>query len=299
MDSKQKHCPLADAEELPPGPGPKLQRFKHYASRIGWLARLDEDPPGCSNESSEAYVFKVMINTELYALKVFYNAEDDKYFWDPYVANDPVSRTDRKRQAELHLDPFYAECRAYGQINTAMKQGHIQRDIAVPCFGFMFLDDSYRKVLDDYGVDLKESCLDGDSSPVSYRGPEPRESNSERPIRCTVKKLASAEHGITQTTIHTIRKDIQQLNLLKVYNHNVRIHNFCGGKLASFTWSRTEPHCFITADNADLSSQLRNGDLAMLEDVVDGIGLLVTWRTTGNTAYRGKLRRRSQNDAVK
>lgn len=211
--------------------------------------------------------------------------EDIRFFWEAFVSGD-----EPERLAELHLDPFYAECRAYGRINMARKQGQIKHDIAVPCFGFIYLDDRYRKVLDDYGVDLDEHCLDSDFSSDSSPTPNARNPISTRPIRGIVKHLASKDPGVTYKSVETIRKDIQELNRLKVYNLDVRKDNFRDGKLVDFGSSRTEPHCFITPENGFLSRESRLGDLNMLDDVVDAEGFIVRWRKTRNLEYARKLR---------
>ena len=201
-----------------------------------------------------------------------------------------MSGDDPKRLAELHLDPFYAECRAYGRIHMAKGQGKIKRDIGIPCYGFIYLDDRYRKQLDEYGVDLDESCLDSDDSANSSPTPGARRATTSRPIRSIVKKLASSDPGITYKTIENIRKDIQELNRLEVYNTDIRRDNFCDGKLVDFGSSITEPHCLITPENSYLSKQSQCGDMAMLEDIVDKAGILVRWRTSENVEYKKKLR---------
>lgn len=175
----------------------------------------------------------------------------------------------------------------------AKSQGNIKRDIAIPCYGFIYLDDRYRKQLDEYGVDLDESCLDSDYSADSSPTPGATRPTTSRPIRSIVKKLASSDPGITYKTIKTIRKDIQDLNGLEVYNTDIRKHNFCDGKLVDFGSSMTEPHCLITPENRFLSKQSRDGDMGMLEDVVDEAGILVQWRRSENQEYKRKLRNTS------
>lgn len=215
----------------------------------------------------------------------FFNVEDIRSSWEDIVTGDEPDRL-----AELHLDPFYAECRAYGRINMAREKGHIKRDIAIPCFGFIYLDDRYSKVLDGYGVDLDERCLDSDSSSDSTPTPHASQPTTTRPIRGIVKHLASTDPGITYKTVDKIRKDILELNRLKVYNCDVRKNNFRDGKLVDFGSSITEPHCLITPKNDLHSRESRLGDMPMLEDVVDEAGFLVTWRRTKNLEYRRKLR---------
>jgi hypothetical protein len=56
--------------ELPPCDGPKLQEFKHRDARIHWgncIRGMGEDG---EDIGSQAYVFKVEINSKTYALKV-------------------------------------------------------------------------------------------------------------------------------------------------------------------------------------------------------------------------------------
>ena len=56
----------------------------------------------------------------------------------------------------FHTDPFYAECRAYGRIKDAQTRGTLQRQIAIPCHGFLFLKDHDKQLLEERGIDLEE-----------------------------------------------------------------------------------------------------------------------------------------------
>jgi hypothetical protein len=61
---------VSHPNELPPCPGPKLHAFARRNSQIEWLERLDKDREELSGSSIEGYVFKVKIDSQLYALKV-------------------------------------------------------------------------------------------------------------------------------------------------------------------------------------------------------------------------------------
>lgn len=56
-------------KELPPCDGPKLHVFEHRRARIEWLELLEKSSPE-SHSASQGYVFKVKINSKIYALKV-------------------------------------------------------------------------------------------------------------------------------------------------------------------------------------------------------------------------------------
>lgn len=59
--------------ELPPCKGPRLHVFPEHSSPIEWLGRIDgedENIKGFSDSGKQGYVFKVRIDSQLYALKV-------------------------------------------------------------------------------------------------------------------------------------------------------------------------------------------------------------------------------------
>jgi hypothetical protein len=60
---------LLALKELPPCDGPKLRIFEHGQSPIEWLELLEKSSPE-SRSASQGYVFKVRINSKIYALKV-------------------------------------------------------------------------------------------------------------------------------------------------------------------------------------------------------------------------------------
>ena len=66
----QRVTTTSDPEELPPCPGPKLHAFPYQNSPIEWLERLNEELEGLPGGGTDGYVFKVKIESQLYALKV-------------------------------------------------------------------------------------------------------------------------------------------------------------------------------------------------------------------------------------
>jgi len=60
---------LLASKELPPCDGPKLGAFETKRPSIEWMELLERSSPE-SQSGSEGYVFKVKINSKVYALKV-------------------------------------------------------------------------------------------------------------------------------------------------------------------------------------------------------------------------------------
>ncbi|KAF2179630.1 hypothetical protein K469DRAFT_693878 [Zopfia rhizophila CBS 207.26] len=119
-------------DELPRIRGTKLRRFKdgHY-KRIEYLELLgrSDDEEQLPN-GDHGYVFRVRIDGELYALKIF------RFFdlGEALVTLDPAGRSQVSREdIEGQKDPFYAECRAYRRIASKPRK----RPIAIACHGFI------------------------------------------------------------------------------------------------------------------------------------------------------------------
>lgn len=70
MMPKEMARPRAAAQlpPLPICPGPKLAAFQHQNSQIKWIERLDLD--GDDEGTAQACVYKVEIESKVYALKI-------------------------------------------------------------------------------------------------------------------------------------------------------------------------------------------------------------------------------------
>lgn len=218
----------------------------------------------------------------------FFNPDDTRYYWDDLVEG-PAGR----RLVELHTDPFYAECRAYGRIHQEKQRGTLTREVAIPCFGFIYLGDEHRPMLEQSGVELEEDCLDDELSQPEDHPQHPR------PIRAIVKKLASSNSGLNNKgSVGRMLKSIKELNRLQIYNKDIRKDNFRDEKLVDFGSSWTEPHCFMGDSNILNATDTRIGDLVMFDEMVDMEGIFAQWRAMPNWPYKKKLRshaKRSNN----
>ncbi|KFA55694.1 hypothetical protein S40293_05243 [Stachybotrys chartarum IBT 40293] len=250
--SKEKS---ASNEKLPPCPGPKLHIFRHHDEPIEWLERLDQYRD--EEQHMQGYVFRVRIKSKEYALKVFkdFDPETLRYYWEACFDDevDPEIITH-------YLDPFYCECRAYGRIQEALDDGTIKANPAVPCYGYMYLGSRDERILEDSGVALRYEDSDSES----------QESTGEQaPIRAIVKKLARPISGVTVRRQGKILVDIGTLNMLKIYNRDVRAENFRDGLLVDFGFSFTEPNIFLEDYDEESLRGLHLEDRRMFKDMLN------------------------------
>ncbi|KAI8710796.1 hypothetical protein NCS52_01539600 [Fusarium sp. LHS14.1] len=254
-DGHQRHLP----KELPPCDGPRLGLFQHHGSHIQWLKRLDKDDEDEDKDSpTEGYVFHAKIRNREYAIKVFkfHDPRSDDYFWEPLVGEEISVQT-----IAYYTDPFYAECRAYGRIQEAIKKGYLKSDIVVSCHGFFFLQERDEQVLQAHNIDLEVDQVDPDYQRATPGGYKPR---------AIVKDLASADPGINQDNLKQIIGDILRLNSQRIFNMDIRLDNYRDGKLVDFGSSWTEPHILLDALDEEAADESRSSDRArfsqMLED---------------------------------
>ncbi|POR37636.1 Uncharacterized protein TPAR_02165 [Tolypocladium paradoxum] len=252
--SRQTADMVSHPEELPPCEGPRLGAFPYHNSPIEWLGRLDEDLDDLAEDGRQGYVFKVKIESHLYALKVFkfFNPEDTRFYWESLLEDDFPSE-----MVAFHTDPFYAECRAYGRINEAREKGTLKRQIAIPCRGFILLHDDHRRMLEKRGFNLDDECLDDD---VDFWSPD---SAPRARVRSIVKELTSQDSGVNSRNLKRILRDIKQLNKLEIYNRDIRIDNFRDGYLVDFGSARTEWHCFMHSADEEEAKHTKVGDLVV------------------------------------
>ncbi|KAH7321024.1 kinetochore Sim4 complex subunit FTA2-domain-containing protein [Stachybotrys elegans] len=247
---KPSHIP----EELPPCNGPKLEQFKHHKSPIEWRERLDAHRD--NDDATEGFVFRAIIKRREYAIKVFkfFNPRSTEPFWGPVVGRDTPLDT-----AAYYSDPFFAECRAYGRINKAVKQRKLRGDVAIPCHGFLFLQKRDEEALDRYDLDFNLDNVDLDYQNSTVAGCR---------LRAIVKDIASSDPGVGTQNLGRILSGISALNKAKVYSHDIQLDNFRDGRLVDFGCSITEPHLFLKALNEASASGYREADRVQFDNMV-------------------------------
>ncbi|RYP58377.1 hypothetical protein DL770_010443 [Monosporascus sp. CRB-9-2] len=187
---------LLGSKHLPPCDGPKLHAFKHRNASIKWLELLST-PPDARSEC-QGFIFKVEIKSKTYALKVFFPPSTDRPILGP-IRGRLVTDED----LAFHTDPFYAECRAYGQIRRAYGGRLPKKPYVADCYGFLALNDKDEKHLSDQGIDL----WDGISSNDEYRAMA-----EGSPARALVKQYVERDTVFDGKTMERIRKGIHFMN---------------------------------------------------------------------------------------
>ncbi|CAJ2514346.1 Uu.00g024650.m01.CDS01 [Anthostomella pinea] len=215
---------------LPSCEGPRLRAFQYRDKPIEWLGMLD-DSPEVPSSSRQGYVFKVKVNSRIYALKVFKFFKPTTYRWH---LGPEDGRKVSDDTLEFHTDPFYAECRAYGRLQEARrKQGLKRRDFA-DCHGFLALskkDTAY--IEEELGIEL------WDVPPSD----EYRQRAQGSPIRAIVKEFITSDPAIDSRALAKMIKGLGWINKNGVLVWDIHARNYRGGILVDFGSSWTRPHC--------------------------------------------------------
>ncbi|KAK8126869.1 uncharacterized protein PG998_002628 [Apiospora kogelbergensis] len=224
------------AEPIPDIRGPKLPRFQGDPRDIEFvklLSTAEERLPGPTEEeiknksqrhSSSANiphsrVFQIKIGGSRFALKVFnfFKLEDLR----PFVPGGEKLLTDKV--VRYHLDPFYAECRAFGLLVQEKKDHRL----AVRCHGYSLL-------LECVGKKIRELFKIDDWHRQAEHGQEK--------LRAIVKDYIPFKSTCGRKKLDTMRSNLKQLNELGVYNMDIREDNYRGGRLFDFSLAITSPH---------------------------------------------------------
>lgn len=161
------------------------------------------------------------------------------------------------------MDPFYAECRAYGRIEEKNCNGIV----AVRCHGFTSIPaEREDELAEAFSIDNWERPL------REYRRP----STERQPFRAIVKDLVSHETYFSKKMLRRMKADLFKLRDMLVFVRDVRKVNYLGGKLIDFSVSWTMPHLMTQFEiNSlktlllDLNSELYEFDEMVREEGID------------------------------
>ncbi|KAH8198654.1 hypothetical protein TruAng_007195 [Truncatella angustata] len=121
------------------------------------------------------------------------------------------------------LDPFFAECRAFGRL---VEEGR-DDELAVRYYGYTLLPETVeRQIQRQFGI------TDWN------RGDE----DEEQPLRAIVKGYIRYKTPFNRKPFAVMRKKIEELNDLGIYNMDIRKENYLGGRLFDFSIAITAPH---------------------------------------------------------
>ncbi|KAI0460262.1 kinetochore Sim4 complex subunit FTA2-domain-containing protein [Xylaria acuta] len=251
---------LLSALELPECEGPKLKAFPHRNSPITWIEWINQTNDE-SLSGGQGYVFKVEIKSRIYALKVF-------KFFKPSLYRHALGPIPRRAVTDVelgfHTDPFYAECRAYAQIEARRKSQGLKRKDIADCYGFLALTKADEEVLAEYGVDLWCDIPLDDGYRKRAEG---------SPVRALVKEYIEEDLEIDEKTIKHMATAIKWMNRNKILINDVYLRNFKGGYLLDFGSSWTKPHCLWQSTSRQRMIAVLTVDIVRFEEMMDEMGL--------------------------
>ncbi|KAK8078432.1 hypothetical protein PG996_004602 [Apiospora saccharicola] len=204
--------------------GPKLPPFQGDVENIEFMELLSPKRQDNSSDNiPHSRVFRIKVGGNRYALKIFnfFTLEDLR----PFVPGGEHLLTDRI--VRYHLDPFYAECRAFGLLSQEKKD----HSLAVRCHGYSFLPQTVEnRIYEQFGIDDWH-----------------REAEDEQhPLRAIFKDYIPYKSSCGRKKLSAMRSNLKQLNELGVYNMDIREDNYRGGRLFDFSLAITAPHISLS-----------------------------------------------------
>ncbi|KAK6840410.1 hypothetical protein PG995_016164 [Apiospora arundinis] len=246
-------------EALPLAPGPKLAPFK------GNPNKLEIDFIKYLGSGVHAHVWKVQIDGDVYALKMF---KFGNHFTPASYFRVKLSKEDEV----LYMHPFNCEARAYARLKE-VNQDHI----AIPCHGYVLLDQEQQTVLrmKDTGHDWAEDwCYDEvyAGQPIQALVKElidfdPPDMNANINLRLLIPAIDSSK------TARTLFNNMVTLHRCGVLHRDINASNVVKGRFLDFSTSWTKPHpCLETKQIESAKSpydQLGISDADSLDDMIE------------------------------
>ncbi|KAI1212632.1 kinetochore Sim4 complex subunit FTA2-domain-containing protein [Annulohypoxylon truncatum] len=199
--------------------GPKLFPFTEDFANAQFIRLLSSEDNDSSGETSHARVFQVIIGKKRYAVKIFnfVPLEDIR----PFVPTKEHLITDTVVRQQL--DPFFAECRAFGLLTEKGKDD----ELAVHCHGYVLLSEEIEHLIEEkFGIrDWNRSAED-----------------EGKPLRAIVKNYIRFLSFDRPKKLAKMRVNLKQLNKMGIYNMDIRKENYLGGHLFDFSLAITLPH---------------------------------------------------------
>ncbi|KAL9083964.1 MAG: hypothetical protein Q9165_008307 [Trypethelium subeluteriae] len=268
---RRDSAPLPEESLLPACHGPKLHSFKHASPSIQFERLLNPPIEPSSSDSSstsggDGYVFKALIDSKLYAIKLF-------KFFDIAISReefgDSVNRRMPDEEFVANKDPFYAECRAYGLIeefNRRQRHRKSQETIAVPCHGYILISQA------------EEARIENQTQHhhLNWRRSE---QDIGKPIRAIVKDFVPGEP--VNTKVRSIRRmvtDLRRLHQIGIYVMDVCERNYRGGLLVDFGSAHTEPSCVLREVPEWIARTDKMMDFADFDDMIKELGVKTSVR---------------------
>ncbi|KEY68579.1 hypothetical protein S7711_05765 [Stachybotrys chartarum IBT 7711] len=257
--------PGADLVPLPEFEGPKLEPFTFQGKRkIEFLEGL--------GSGTHSWVFKVRIDGQIYALKLFCFT-DEVYLpsyplshWKKDYSKVEVTPEEAQTMQAFYnaFDPFMCECRAFGRLKEAGLDGQL----ALKCFGYVLLDeDEERALMEQFHYQVSflgwtggGSCTfefdpsrvvdreplmvrtEYSSGPITTLRERFRKNGRLPPITGIVKEYGRLDPDLGVVGHRRILQAIQGLHRVGIFSLDVTQRQIISGRLADFSMAFTTPH---------------------------------------------------------
>lgn len=193
-------------------------------------------------------------------------------FFDPATVRDQLWESQNAMipddEFANHVDPFHAECRAYGRIEEFYRERPPKNEydvIAVPCYGYLHASQAH----EDF-ISKKFGIKNWDRPKEVHSG-----KLTKQPIRCLVKRLVETTlpFNTKERPVKRMVADLKALLGIEVYQRDIFARNYVGGLLVDFSSALTAPHCILRV----LSDQLREvemtEDLSLFDQMIEEEGI--------------------------
>ncbi|KAF2181313.1 hypothetical protein K469DRAFT_713737 [Zopfia rhizophila CBS 207.26] len=272
--------PTYGGELLPPCNGPKLHPFGDKSLHIDFQGLLNGS--GSSDSSSEgegqSFVFKALIDSKPFAIKLFkfFDIEEARALFEDFQNDEMPDDV-----FVANVDPFFAECRAYGRIDEFYKKHSGKKDpgrIAAPCYGYIYITKE------------QEASLQSQFGSLEWNRAN---SDADKQIRALVKQFIPNEPIDTKVrSIQRMVKDLKTLQSIGVYPRDICARNYRGGLLVDFGMALTEPSCVLNVLPEWMARKERKRDRGAFDEMIQELGIKTLVRAS-RTADR-QIRTRAE-----
>ncbi|KAF2174807.1 hypothetical protein K469DRAFT_713512 [Zopfia rhizophila CBS 207.26] len=253
--------PSNGEELLPPCNGPKLHPFKGKSLNIDFQSLLNESSSSDSSSEGEGqgFVFKALIDSKPFAIKLFkfFNIEEARALFEDFQNDEMPDDV-----FVGNVDPFFAECRAYGRIDEFYKKHLGSKDpglIAAPCYGYIYITKE------------QEASLRSQFGSLEWNRAN---SDADKQIRALVKQFIPNEPIDTKVrSIRRMVKDLKTLHSIGVYPRDICARNYRGGLLVDFGMALTEPSCVLNVLPEWIARKERKRDLGAFDEMIQELGI--------------------------
>lgn len=185
------------------------------------------------------------------------------------------------------MDPFYAECRAYGCIQKNKRKRKVA--VAADCYGYVKISAGIEKELaTQFAIHDWDRPLEEYNQPASKR----------QSLRAIVKELIPQRTPFVEKMISQMRKDLFALRRMGVYTRDIRQENYRNGKLLDFSVAWTVPHLMLSEKlrPAEYIERDRAWELSLFDAMVEEANMSSSVKAAPNKAYVNRLRPRAKRE---